>query len=61
MPNLTGRAYWNYVEIGETEEIGYGNTPSKYMDLINSACRSGVTIWHNHANLGDFSLNNTIV
>ena len=22
-PNITGRTYWNYVEIGKTEEIGY--------------------------------------
>ena len=61
MPNITGRTYWNYVEIGQTEEIGYGEVPTKYMDTINKACRKGVTIWHNHANVGNFSLNNTIV
>lgn len=60
-PNLTGRQYWNYVEIGSTEEIGYGDVPSKYMDMINNACRRGVTIWHNHANVGNFSLNNSII
>lgn len=61
MPNITGRKYWNYVEIGANEEIGYGEVPSKYMDIINNACRRGVTIWHNHANVGNYSLNNTIV
>lgn len=61
MPNITGRRYWNYVEIGSSEEIGYGEVPSKYMDIINNACRKGVTIWHNHANVGNYSLNNTIV
>lgn len=61
MPNITGRKYWNYVEIGANEEIGYGEVPSKYMDTINNACRRGVTIWHNHANVGNYSLNNTIV
>lgn len=61
MPNITGRKYWNYVEIGANEEIGYGEVPSKYMDIINNACRKGVTIWHNHANVGNYSLNNTIV
>ena len=61
MPNITGRAYWNYVEIGASEEIGYGEVPAKYMDTINKACRRGVTIWHNHANVGNYSLNNTIV
>lgn len=61
VPNITGRKYWNYVEIGASEEIGYGEVPSKYMDIINNACRRGVTIWHNHANVGNYSLNNTIV
>jgi hypothetical protein len=61
LPNITGRRYWNYVEIGASEEIGYGEVPSKYMDIINNACRRGVTIWHNHGNVGNYSLNNTIV
>ena len=61
MPNITGRKYWNYVEIGASEEIGYGEVPSKYMDIINNACRRGVTIWHNHTNVGNYSLNNIIV
>lgn len=60
-PHLTGRRYWNYIEIGVNESIGYGSVPSKYMEEINGACRKGVTIWHDHSNLGDFSLNNTIV
>lgn len=61
LPNITGRRYWNYVEIGASEEIGYGEVPSKYMDIINNACRRGVTIWHNHVNVGNYSLNNDIV
>ena len=61
MPNITGRMYWNYVEIGASEEIGYGEVPSKFMDTINNACRRGVTIWHTHDNIGDFSLDNSIV
>lgn len=61
MPNITGRMYWNYVEIGANEEIGYGEVPGKFMDTINNACRRGVTIWHNHANVGNYNLNNTIV
>ena len=60
LPNITGRRYWNYVEIGSSEEIGYGQVPSKYMDIINNACRKGITIWHNHENIGDYTLNNTI-
>jgi hypothetical protein len=60
VPNITGRTYWNYVEIGASEDIGYGDVPSNYMEIINNACRKGVTIWHNHANIGNFALNNTI-
>jgi hypothetical protein len=60
-PNITGRTYWNYVEIGSSEDIGYGDVPSNFMEIINNACRKGVTIWHNHSNIGNFALNNTIV
>lgn len=60
-PNITGRTNWNYVEIGQAEEIGYGDVPSKFMDTINDAARKGVTIWHSHANLGNYALSNTIV
>lgn len=49
------------MEIGGSEEIGYGEVPSKYMDIINNACRRGVTIWHNHGNVGNYSLDNIIV
>ena len=61
LPNITGRTYWNYIEIAQSEEIGTGDVPPTYMDEINNACRKGVTIWHNHANVGNFALNNTIV
>lgn len=60
-PHLTGRRNWNYIEIGSNENIGYGDVPSSYMTEINNACRKGVTIWHNHENLGDYSLDNSIV
>lgn len=60
-PNITGRTYWNYVEIGKAEEIGHGDVPAKYLEEINKAFRRGTTVWHNHSNIGNFSLNNTIV
>lgn len=31
MPNLNSRKNWNYIEIGESENIGYGSVPSIYM------------------------------
>ena len=61
IPNITGRQYWNYVQINSGEELGVGAVPTKYMDIINQCARRGVTIWHNHANIGDYNLNNTIV
>ena len=61
LPNITGRENFNYVEIGASEEIGYGEVPAKYMDTINKACRKGVTIWHNHENVGNYNISNTII
>ena len=61
LPNITGRLNFNYVEIGQNDEIGQGNIPFKYMEEINQAARKGVTIWHNHENIGNFSVTNTIV
>ena len=60
-PNIKTRPYWNFIEIGPDECIGYGDVPSTFMDIINNACRKGTTIWHNHANVGDYSLDNSIV
>ena len=64
IPNLSGRTYYNYIEIGSSEEIGQPSSstaiPAVAMEEINNIARKGTTIWHNHNNLGDFSLNNTI-
>ena len=59
-PNVFGRTNWNYIQIGSTESIGYGDVPEKDLNNINRACRKGVTIWHNHANIGNFNLSNVI-
>ena len=31
------------------------------MDIINNVARNGVTIWHNHDNIGNYNLDNPIV
>ena len=59
--NLTGRSIFNYVEIGSNESIGQGTLPSQAMETINNAFRKGVTIWHNHANIGNYNLDNSII
>ena len=60
-PNITGRQNFNYIEIGQSEEIGYGEVPASFMNDINNACRRGVTIWHNHNNLGNYNIENNII
>ena len=60
-PNIIGRKNWNYVEIGKNESIGFGSVPTSYMEEINNACRQGVTIWHNHENIGNYNLDNSII
>ena len=66
-PNITGRTNWNYVQIGNDEIVGISNyhnsisVPTSDMEKINQIFRTGTTCWHNHANLGNFSLSNTIV
>ena len=65
-PNQTGRRYWNYVQIGQAECIGYSknierSVPASSMEVINTIYRNGTTIWHDHANVGNYSLNNTII
>lgn len=61
VPNITGRRNWNYVEIGGHEDIVNGDVPSKYTEIINNACRKGVTIWHHHSSIGNFTLDNSII
>ncbi len=58
IPEFNSRTYWNYIKIAEGENIGYGAIPSNAMDIINGFFRSGVSIWHNHENLGNFALAN---
>ena len=65
LPNQIGRTYWNFVKIGSGESIGYStnqtrSVPASSMEIINTIYRNGTTIWHNHANVGNYSLNNTI-
>ena len=65
-PDQIGRTYWNFLQIGASESIGFSNNntrsvPAASMEIINTIYRNGVTIWHNHANIGNYSLNNTVV
>lgn len=67
IPNQTGRQYWNFVKIAPGEDIGhstsndYFSVPASSMETINKIYQNGVTIWHDHSNIGNFNLNNAIV
>lgn len=61
VPNITGRRYFNYIQIASEDVLGYGEIPEEYMQTINDIARNGVTIWHDHDNLGDYSVNNSII
>ena len=66
VPNQLGRRNWNYVQIGPTENIGYStnesrSVPSSSMEIINKIYRNGVSIWHSHDNLGNYTLDNSII
>lgn len=65
-PNLKYRENYNYIQIASEDNIGYVNNhnniqiPASSMETINSICRAGTTVWHNHTNLGDYSVTNYI-
>jgi hypothetical protein len=66
LPNQLGRRNFNYVQIGPTENIGYStnesrSVPSESMEIINKIYRNGVSIWHSHDNLGNYTLDNSII
>lgn len=60
IPNITGRANWNYVKtieaIVESETV-----PEKYLNEFKQMLNNGVTFWHNFATFKDYSQTNSIV
>lgn len=61
VPNITGRASFNYIEIGQGERFAFGEVPAESLTEINMIAQNGLTIWHNHANIGNYSVNNSII
>lgn len=59
VPNITGRANWNYVKTVGCNVIG--DVPQTDIEEIKSMFDRGVTIWHNAATFLDYSQNNNIV
>lgn len=66
LPNQTGRTTYNYVQIGTAEILAYQKTdvlsvPAQDLVNINKLYQRGITLWHSHSNLGDYSQSNNIV
>lgn len=60
-PNYKNRPHWNYVKTnGLNMHLGKG-IPAEYILKIKSIHDQGVTYWKNHAEIGDYSLNNAPV
>ena len=60
-PEINSRRYWNYVEIGQGETLANGYIPQNDLDIINKVAQRGFTIWHDHDNIGNYYLANSIV
>lgn len=66
-PNITHRSNFNYILVSSDSSpciINNHNNiciPNDDLSLINSLFRQGITIWHNHSNLGNYNVSNTIV
>lgn len=58
LPDINGRPEFNYLEIGQGENFAYGEIPANSLLEINQIARNGVTIWHNHQNIGNYLINN---
>lgn len=66
-PNITHRSNYNYIRVSNDSSpciINNHNNiaiPQNDLEVINNLFRNGITIWHNHANLGNYAVTNTIV
>ena len=58
VPNITGRPYWNYVKT-QGIVLDVANAPQMYVKKIIDCFDRGITFWHNPANVGNYSLDNS--
>lgn len=59
IPNITGRRNWNYVK---TIDCNFdGDIPQTDLNIIKAMFNNGVTLWHNPANIYNYSLDNSII
>lgn len=66
-PAFRTRKNFNYIKVAGDAFVvnknnnGIKNIPDFALEKLNEIMRNGVTIWHNHSNLGDYSVDNSIV
>lgn len=66
VPNMSHRQNFNFVQVGAEENLAYPNNynnigiPASALNQINDMFRTGITLWNNHANFGDYSVSNNI-
>ena len=59
VPNITGRANWNYVKTINCDVEG--NIPVTDLEVIRAMFNRGVTLWHNATNFLNYAASNSIV
>lgn len=59
VPNISGRPQWNYVKTKDCEIVG--NIPALTKTSIIDIFNNGITFWKNGDNIGNYSLNNSII
>lgn len=58
IPNIRGRAAWNYVETDHA--VVNGNVARNFIEIMENALNRGITFWHTN-DIGNYSLANGIV
>ena len=57
-PHISGRKYWNYLEL--VDPVINGSIPADAKTAIASILTKGVTIWHDPSVFLNYNLKNTI-
>lgn len=58
IPNINTRPHWNYMQTAGCNAIG--SVPADHMALIKQIYDTGITFWKNGAEVGDYTLDNSI-
>lgn len=59
-PNMTGRPYWNYVQISNDDTYYKSGATADVLEQLNNILRRGVTIWHDYNKMYDYGEDNSV-